>query len=205
MTKDQEITGGELTDLPNAKYEKFFAQFSEIDTLKIEQWKPVHIIAYFIQQYQKAYNTPYKFKFNSPSPSKSFEVFQIKKLSQMLSSKPQFLKDYIDWSFAEKVTKAKKKLTSISFLTNEEDVNYYKVNVFLSTKKLDRSSLLPIEYHNTILQLSGNNLSTYGDLLFINLAVKDNAMPAEFNIRWQETLIALQDLGFDLSLLTKLV
>lgn len=133
--KEKEISGGELTDLPNEKYKQFFDKFIEIETLKIEEWKPVHLIGYFCKKYEEQYEIRYQFKFNSPSPTKCFEVFQIKKLAMLLSSNPTILRDYIDWVYLNKVVKAKRRLTSISFMTNDGIVNEYKFNVLLSGKK----------------------------------------------------------------------
>lgn len=67
-TKEKEITGGELSDIPNDQYRKFFEKFKEIETLDVEQWKPAHILAYFCKKYKETYEIDYKFKFNSPSP-----------------------------------------------------------------------------------------------------------------------------------------
>lgn len=196
----KEITGGELTDVPNEQYKKFFDKFAEISSTKLEQWKPVHVLAYFCQKYQDTYKTKYLFKFNSPSPTKSFEVFQIKKLAMLLSSNPEILKEYIDWVYENKVTKAKRKLTSISFLTNEGTVNEYKFNVLLAGKKnlnVDRSTLLPEKY-KVVFEQANVKLNTYGDLAFIS-QISD--MPQELSQALQE----IESMGFDKSVLLRIV
>ncbi len=147
--KEIDLTGGNLDEVPNEYYKKFFDKFKEIDALKIEDWKTVHLLAYFCQKYQNIYGSKYKFKFNSPTPSKCFEVFQIKKLAMNLTADPFLLKEYIDWVYDNKVVKAKRKLTSISFMTNEGIVNDYKINVLLSNDKksnIDRTTPLPEKY-----------------------------------------------------------
>lgn len=164
--KMEEQTGGELTDLPNEKYQKFFLKFNEIDSLEIAMWKPVHLIGYFCKKFKEAFNSDYKFKFNAPSPVKSFEVFQIKKLSQMLSSKPNILKEYIDWIFKEKVEKDGKKFRSISFITGEDIVKEYKMNVLMSEKPIDRSTLLPLNIINKLKEELKIEVLTFGDLAF---------------------------------------
>src|ERR1700690_3719454 len=108
----KENTGGELTDIPNEKYRKFFEKFKEIDTLRVDEWKVVHILSYFCKKYKETYGVDYKFKFNSPAPSKCFEIFQVKKLAYMLTEQPKLLRDYIDWIYLNKVVKAKRRLTS---------------------------------------------------------------------------------------------
>ena len=42
---------GNLGTVPNEKYQKFFDQFKEIETLEISKWRPVHCIAYFAKKY----------------------------------------------------------------------------------------------------------------------------------------------------------
>lgn len=167
--QEKQVTGGELTDYPNEQYAKFFAKFSEIDSLDIAQWKPVHILSYFCKKYQEQYNTKYQFKFNSPSPTKCFEVFQVKKLSAMLTANPKLLRDYIDWIFLNKVVKAKRKLTSISFMTHEDVVKEYKLGVLLIDKKdlhVDRSTPLPQNLKDILAKVQFN-LNTYGELSFL--------------------------------------
>jgi hypothetical protein len=201
MKKEKkEITGGELTDCPNDQYKKFFSKFSEIETLSAEQWKVAHILSYFCKKYKEIYNVDYKFKFNSPNPNKCFEVFQIKKLASMLSSNPVILKEYIDWIYLNKVVKAKRRLTSISFMTVEGIVNEYKFNVLLVGKKnlnVDRSTPLPENYKG-IFKNAGLNISTYGELAFVS---QMSEMPFELIGAFQQ----IEELGFDKEVLTRIV
>lgn len=197
---NKNLTGGELTDAPNDQYRKFFAKFSEINTLDVMEWKPVHILAYFIKKYKETYNTDYKFKFNSPAPGKCFEVFQVKKLSSMLTSKPNLLRDYIDWIYLNKVVKAKRKITSISFMTNEGIVNEYKFNVLLPQTKdlnIDRSTELPEKYLH-ILSSMGVSVKTYGDLSF---ASQMDPLPENIFVAIQKIV----ELGFDKDSLNRIV
>lgn len=165
----KEDIGGDLTDIPNEKYKKFFDKFKEIETLDITQWRAAHVLAYFCKKYKEQYNVKYQFKFNSPSPTKCFEIFQIKRLSNMLTANPSLLKEYIDWVYATKVVQAKRRLTSISFMTNEGLMNEYKFNVLLADKSIniDRSTLLPEKYQ-TVFQEAGMSIKTYGELAFIS-------------------------------------
>lgn len=166
---NKEITGGELTDVPNDKYRQFFEKFSETETLDVHEWKPVHLIGYFSKKYKQTYNADFKFKFNSPSPAKCFEVFQIKKLASILTARPNLLRDYIDWVFENKIVKPKKRITSISFLTNEDNVKEYKFDVLLAGQKntnISRTTLLPESYRNAF-KVANVSISTYGDLAFL--------------------------------------
>lgn len=200
MTKKQDLTGGSLSDTPNEQYEKFFAKFAEIESLPVENWKVVHILGYFCKKYKEAYNTEYKFKFATPSPTKSFEVFQIKKLAMILTSSPSRLKDYIDWIFETRVKQAKKRLTSISFMTVEGIVSDYKMNVLLAGKKdlsINRSSALPDRYKSVFIE-AGVKLLNYGDLAFLSQMVDQ---PSEI----VSAFIKIEELGFDKTILERII
>lgn len=195
-----DLTGGELTDLPNDKYRQFFEKFKEIETLDVTEWKVVHILAYFCKKYQDTYSTPYKFKFNSPSPSKCFEVFQVKKLSSLLTAQPKLLRDYIDWIYLNKVVKAKRRLTSISFMVNEGIINEYKFNVLLAGKKnlnVDRSTPLPDNYR-AFFKTAGVEISTYGELAFLS-------QMSGMSDPLKNAFVAIEDAGFDKEVLSRIV
>jgi hypothetical protein len=199
MSNDN-LTGGELTDLPNDKYRQFFEKFKEIETLDISEWKVAHILGYFCKKYQEAYNIPYKFKFNSPSPSKCFEVFQVKKLASLLTAQPNLLKDYIDWVYENKVVKAKRKLTSISFMVQEDTINFYKVNILFAGKKnlgVNRSTYLPDDIKQ-IFGGCGITINTYGDLAFLSQMAD---MPDNLKVSFEN----LKTSGFEMELLQRIV
>jgi hypothetical protein len=200
MEKDEEVFGGNLYDPPNNNYKKFFDKFKEIESLPVEEWKVVHIISYFCKKYNQTYNVNYKFKYNSPSPSKCFEVFQIKKLGSMLTANPKLLKEYIDWVFKTKVIEAKRRLTSISFLTVENFVNFYKINILLSGNhnlNIDRSTLLPDNF-KLCFKNAGVEISTYGELAFIS---QMSDMPFEIIGAFQK----IEEMGFEKEVLSRIV
>lgn len=197
--KKKEETGGELSDYPNAKYQQFFDKFPEIETLDIEKWKPVHVLAYFCKKYEEQYGAKYTFKFNSDSPQKCFEVFQVKKMAMLLSSNPKILKEYIDWIYLNKVVKAKRKLTSISFMTNDGVINGYKMNVLLSGKKnlnVDRTTPLPDKFKSAFQDI-GITVTNYGDLAFLIQMEQTSDMITAFE--------KINELGFDKDILTRIV
>lgn len=204
MTNDN-LNVGNLGDIPNDKWKKFFDVFPEIETLENTKWRPVHLIAYFCKKYYETYNVKYSFKFNSPSPSKSFEVFQMKKLAINLSSNPSILRDYIDWAYNEKAANGKRRLTSISFITNEELVNVYKMNLLRGQKPalhIDRSTQLPTDYKEA-LKTSGP-LNTYGELAFMHQALLAGSLDLETCLNLKQSLSKLKELGFDINLLEKI-
>lgn len=198
MKKDKiEETGGELNSYPNEKYKKFFDKFPEIETLDISQWKVVHLLAYFCKKYKNIYNINYSWKFNNPSPSKCFEVWQLNTLSSKLSSNPKILKEYIDWAFENVAKKSKRRLTSISFMTSDPVVSNYKMKYLFSNKSptISRTLDLPTEYKNILVNL---NINTYGDLAFV---YQMTDMPDNIKL----ALNKLQECGFDKSILENII
>lgn len=184
---------------PNDKYVKFFEKFKEIDSLDVSKWNATHILAYFCKKYEEQYQVKYSFKYNSPSPLKCFEVFQVKRLALLLSSNPSILKDYIDWVYLNRVVKAKRKLTSISFMTNEMLVADYRNKVLLSGKRnlnVDRSTLLPIEYQS-VFQEIGIFAQSYGDLAFLSQMEQTNETETAFK--------KLEALGFDKDIIQRII
>lgn len=199
MVKKNE-DGGSLGGYPNEKYRKFFEKFSEIETLDVAEWKIVHVLAYFCKKYQEQYNIKYPFKFNTESPVKCFEVFHAGRLCMLLSSNPTILRDYIDWVYLNKVVKAKRRLTSISFITNEGVVQEYKMNVLLAGKKnlnVDRSTPLPDKY-KAAFQEAGVTLQTYGDLCFVS---QMDPMGFELIVAFEK----IEEMGFDKEVLKRII
>lgn len=199
MVKRKEEMGGELTDYPNEKYRQFFNKFPEIETVDVDKWKPVHVLAYFCKKYEEQYKTKYVFKFNSDSPQKCFEVFQIKRMAMLLSSNPKILKEYIDWIYLNKVVKAKRKLTSISFMTNDGVINGYKINILLSGKtnlNVDRTTPLPDKF-KIAFQDIGIAITNYGDLAFLSQMEQTSDLITAFE--------KINELGFEQDILSRIV
>ena len=56
MTDPDDLTGGSFSDPPNEKYKEFFNKFKEIDITDPKEFKPIHLLAYFVRKYQSLYN-----------------------------------------------------------------------------------------------------------------------------------------------------
>jgi hypothetical protein len=187
-----------LSQIPNEKYQKLFDRFKEINTISVAEWRSLHLLSYFTKKYKETYNTDYAFKFNTPNPSKCFEIWQVNSLIAKTSSNPQIVKDYIDWVFINIVPKAKRKLTSISFLNNEETLTYYKMNIMFAgqTTNINRDTILPTNYKN-ILTTYNFNINNYGELAFLSqMEMKDN-----IKIVFEELI----KLGLDKQILLKVI
>jgi len=190
-----------LSSIPNEKYIKLFDKFKEIDTLDISKWNKNHVLGFFCKKYKETYKVDYSFKFNTPSPSKSFEIWQISVLSSKLSSDPKILKAYIGWVFENVVPKAKRRLTSISFINKEEVLNFYKINILLADQQklsIDRSTPLSNNYQEILQTVAGLSIKTYGELAFVT---QMNPSPLNF----EQALNKLIENGFNKEILTRIV
>jgi ABC-type antimicrobial peptide transport system permease subunit len=117
----------------------------------------------------------------------------------LLSSNPSILKEYIDWVYLTKVVQAKRRLTSISFMTHEGLTQDYKMNILLKGKKnlsIDRSTPLPDKYVQ-VFQEIGVAMQNYGDLAFLF----QMEQPPEM----QEAFAQITDLGFDSEIIKRIV
>jgi hypothetical protein len=191
----------EFSDVPNDKYRKFFEKFDEIETLDVAQWKVAHILGYFCKKYKEHLGADYSWKFNNPSPAKCFEVWQANTLAAKLSANPKILRDYIDWAFENLVKDKKYRPRSISFITREEVIIPYKMNVLLAGQKnlnVDRSTQLPATYRDVLKTIGNTNVDTYGELAFIS---QMDPMPDNLKL----ALNKLTEMGFDLKVLKRIV
>lgn len=161
-----------LNQYPSVHWTKFFAKFDGIDSSPVEEWDATLLIAYFCKKYKTYYNEDYTFQFNSSAPGKSYEVFQIRKLSSMLSAKSNILKDYIDWFFETKLMIRKRRITSMAFLTDAGVVNEYKFKVLLLAKQvsISRATVVPPLY-TVIIQKYGYAFTNYGELSFVKRCI----------------------------------
>jgi hypothetical protein len=174
-------------------WEKFFVKFKEIDTLPLKDWKSNNILSYWCRRYEDHYKVKYTLRFDNTSPSKSYEIYNIKKLSQMLSSDPVILKDYIDDFFSEYILAKKKRITSMAYLVNVDVVNKYKFQKLLNNgnNSIDRTKLLPKEI-TAITFKYDTQIIVYSDLAM----VKDIE-------RYKDMFSELKSNGFDIASLDR--
>ena len=190
-----------LNEYPSVHWKKFFQLANKTDTIPVEEWNTTNLIGYFCKKYKDYYNLDYTFKFNSTAPTKSYEVFNFRKLSSMLSSEPNILKDYIDWFFQNKIVARKRRITSMAYLTDAITVNEYKFKKLLISKNIsiDRSTTLPPNYIEVITGF-GQHISNYGELAFIKRCMDNgNATDPKF----KEMMDALRKAGLDTNSLDK--
>lgn len=197
MTPDKDPN---INEYPSIFWGKFFKRFSEIETLPVKDWQVVHLLSYFSKRYEDYYGVKFSFRFNTNSPSKSYEVFQIRKIGQIISTSPEILKDYIDWFFEHKIILKKKRITSMSFMTDVNTANEYKFKKLAmdKTQNVDRTTSLPPNLLEMAQRLNVD-CKTYGDLAFIKKMVDTGSADNET----KQLVIWIAQSGFDLATLEK--
>lgn len=192
-----ELEDENFTNVLNKHWQKFFAKFNEIDTLKISQWKEVHILAYIAKRYEEIFGTKFAISVRG-APSKCTEIYQIKQIMGTLqTTNMKVLKEFIDWTFDNKIIPKKVKLKKIGFFITPG----FATEFFLYRKEkqiIKRSTPLPKEY----VELSNKfsmDVETYGDLAFIKMAYdKANGNLENSYVQFFGNLEAL---GFELKIL----
>ncbi len=190
--------------LPSIFWKKFFDRFQEIETKQIPEWGLVHLIGYFCKLYKNHYNMDYTFKFNA-SPSKCYEVFQLKKVASMISSDPVILKDYIDWVFRVKVLERKKRISVIGYLASLEMINEFKFKHMSGNTQavIDRATALNDQYI-LLAKEEGVDISTYGELAFIKSMLSSD-LDIDTMTKYNNIFLKLSNNGFDKSILDRIM
>ena len=195
MSKQDNI---ELSKFPSKKWETFFLQGNKFNEVEIDKWRAAELLCYFASKFQEAFGKEYQWKFNSPTPTKAYEIFRLNTCSSKLSSSPQILKDYIDWIFEQRVLIDKKTFRSIAFLTADEQLQWFRNNRLFAGQTnlhIDRSTPLP---SNIKAIVSSLGCSTFGDLAFLIKAdLKTDQMI--------EARKELEEAKFDFGVLDKIV
>jgi hypothetical protein len=191
----------DVSNFLSKPWQKFFAKFEEINTLKVSQWKEVHILAYICKRYKETYNQDWVHTIKG-APSKCNDIQMIKKIFVMFNTSNQkIVKDYIDWVFDEKLLKNKRKIPfkKISFFLTPGFGNEFVI-VKKQKPEYRRSTELPDNYKWLANEL-GVYANTFGDLAFIKMKcnnITDNNDP------YKLFLANLEALGLDISVIDTL-
>ena len=190
------------TNLINKPWQNFLNKFKEIDTLPILKWKEVHILAYICKRYEVTFNKKFAISYKG-APSKSTEIYFIKKIMAMLSTmNMSIIKNYVDWMFDIKIIPKKVKIKSLGYFITPgfgNEFNFYREE----KTKVCKTTELPTEY-KTIASTLNLSIITYGDLAFIKMALDQN--PNEESRKPYHILFdSLKEVGFEPSILNELV
>lgn len=126
------------------------------------------LLGYFCARYEDYYNTKYTLSLNDKGLFRGPEINILRRVLRMLHSDPWLVKDYIDFIFETKVKHRKKKITSLSILAYQPNVQSYLL-MREHNKKVDRNTPLPasmIKWINKFTPEVYDNmaLSDFGDL-----------------------------------------
>lgn len=185
----------QTTEYPNLQWQKFFNQFNDIDALDPNNWKTVHLIAYFCKRFETHFKSKYSFRFNTTAPSKSYEVFNFNKLSLNISRNPIIVKEYIDWLFDFKLAQNKRKMQTMAYLTDVSVINEFKFKVLMPRQSgpIDRTMKIPANLIELAKPFA--DITTYGELSFIKKSI-DNGN--DMDPKYKEMLILLSKNGLSL-------
>jgi hypothetical protein len=155
-------------------WKKFFDKFNEINSIKVSEWKDVHILAYICDKYNKKFNRKFSVTIKG-APSKSPDMYMIKRIGAMLNTtNKRVVKEYIDWAFENKLKKTP--FRKVGFFLTQGFGNEFIEYRNKKKNEWDRSSEVP-EVFKTIARELGITINTYGDLAFIKMAVDRNNDP----------------------------
>lgn len=183
-------------------WQKFFAKFTEIDTLKNSQWKEVHVLAYICRRYEQMYGKKFSFSFRG-APSKCAEIYMVRKIMAMLNTtNMRTVRAYIDWVYDMKIAPAKLKIRTLGFFTTPGFGNEF--SLFREEQaKIAKSTELPKEYRQVADTLD-LPATTYGDLAFIKMALEQSP-DADDMSSYRLLFQNLMAIGFEPSVLNNLV
>jgi hypothetical protein len=156
----------------SAAWKKFLNKFHEMDTLKVSEWKEVHILAYIDKRYEQLFKNKFSWSMKG-APSKSTEVYLIKRIFAALNTtNKNIVKDYIDWVYDYKIIPKRTHFRKIGFFLTDGFANEF-LHQKLKKKTITRSTPLP-ESYKAIAEELGVEVNTYGDLAFIQMYVEKN-------------------------------
>jgi hypothetical protein len=154
----------------NAAWRKFFNKFNEIDTLKVSEWREVHILAYICKRYEELFKNKFSVAIKG-APGKSPDVYITKRIIASLNTtNTRTIKEYIDWVYDVKIIPKRVHFRKIGFFLTEGFANEFLHNR-MKKKIITRSTPLPEAFVDIAKDL-GIDISTYGDIAFIQLDVE---------------------------------
>lgn len=171
-----------------------------METLPVSDWKDIQLLAYLVKRYKQAMGHEFAFSFNNSAPGKCTEMVMIKKIQAMLQSNDsELIKEYIDWVYDKKIIPNKVKIKTIGYFITPGIGNEFLYQR-KEKNKITKNTELPACYQQAISDLD-LSLSTYGDLAFVQQAVKEAPGSRE---QYAKALNRLYILGLDPQVLERL-
>jgi hypothetical protein len=186
----------EIEILLSKPWQKFFAKFEEINSIKVSQWKEVHLLAYISKRFEDTFGRKFPVTIKG-APSKSTDVYQAKQIMAMLgTTNMKTVKDYIDWVYDNKVVPKNAKFRKIGYFLTSDFMNEFMF-AKEAKMKIKRSTELPADY-KCIADNLGVHANTYGDLAFIKMAADQGSN------QYKLLFANLEVAGFDSTVLERI-
>ena len=152
-------------------WKNFFGKFEEIDSMKVSDWKDVHVLAYICRKYENRFHRRFSVAIKG-APSKSPDMYMTKRIAPMLgTTSKKIVKEYIDWVFEFKLKK--QPFRKIGFFLTQGFGNEFITYRNKQKTQWDRSTEVPASYKSIAKEL-GITINTYGDLAFIQMSLNNN-------------------------------
>lgn len=151
------------------KWQETYKYYWE-DSQKWEDKKDhmVVLLGYFCAIYRNYYGIDYVLSLNESGLFSGAEMNVLRKTYRALESNPNIVKKYIDFLFQSKVTRRKKKITSISYIATPALIQEFKFTLE-KEKHVTRDTPIPVKVLDWVKirapnVLSMTSLNDYGDL-----------------------------------------
>lgn len=175
-------------------WQKFFAKFVEIETLKNSKWTEIHQLAYIAKRFESLYGRKFSFSLKG-APSKCTEIVLVKKMCVMLgTTNARTIREYIDWVYDQKIIPSNMNIRSLSFFMTPGLGNEFFI-CRDAKNKIGRATELPSEYKEIVISLE-LPLATYGDLAFVQSALEEDS-ESESRVPYKLLFAKLSAIGFD--------
>jgi len=179
-------------------WRNFFDKFNQIDDLKINLWKEIHLLAYLCKRYEDFYKIPFAFSFKG-APLKCSEIVMIKKTYAALgTTNPYKVKSYIDWIFDKKIIPKNMKIKTLAFFTTQGLGNEFN-QMWAELNTIKKTTEVPNDYKEMGSKLD-LAINTYGDLAFIVSALTEDSL-SESRQPYVHLMNQLSAIGFDKTIL----
>lgn len=191
----RKISGLKLNGSPNKSWQSFKAKLDNFECTQVDSWEAEHVLGYVLKRYQEVFGTCLSLSYSGP-PSKSVEMYCIKRTILAVDGdnpNMQIVKSYIDYVYDKIIIPKKTKIRKLSIFFTPQIVLDFKYE-YKKLKRITRSTQLPKQYETIIHNMQLDDVQTYGDLAFVNMAVKSDP---ETNYKYQELILALESVGFN--------
>lgn len=187
-----------MTDLIPKRWQNYLEKGKNCSSLQPNEWKDPQVLFYLLQRFKSLTGRDFALQY-SKAPTSSPELHFIKSLKAMLATtNGSILKEYIDWVFDQKLKDGKVQLRTFNFLNVPALANEF-LAFRHKAKKIIRSTPLPEGWRR---QAEEHQIEaeTYGDLLFIKLALQEGTADSSY----RDFFDGLVEDGLQINLLEKL-